>query len=126
MTKSRRYKKKCGGQSDPSLFEKIGNTASQYAEKAKNSLSFLGNYLTGKPSPQQPQQTTYAGPQKSYFGGKRRRKFKISHKNCKGGNIVRAYNTYNDSLTMNTTPVSGYRTAMPHNWVGGRTRKNLK
>jgi hypothetical protein len=40
-----------------------------------------------------------------------------------GGQNVRPFNTYNDPSTMHAKPVSGYNTAMPHNWVGGRTRR---
>ncbi len=47
----------------------------------------------------------------------------ITRKKKRGGNVVRAFNTYNDSFTMHAKPVSGYNTAVPHNWVGGRTRR---
>ena len=40
-----------------------------------------------------------------------------------GEQNVRPFNTYNDPSTMHAKPVSGYNTAMPHNWVGGRTRR---
>jgi hypothetical protein len=53
-------------------------------------------------------------------GSRGRRK---TRKNKRGGNVVRAFNTYNDPSTMHAKPVSGYNTAMPHNWVGGRSRR---
>jgi len=43
-----------------------------------------------------------------------------------GGQNVRAFNNYNDRLTMNAGRVSGYPTAMPHNWVGGKTRRRRR
>lgn len=95
--------------------QSASNTASQYAQKAKQGLSSgfssVSNWFSnlGKPAAPAP-----------VIGGKR---FK-TRKNKRGGNIVRAFNTYNDSFTMNTTPVSGYPTAMPHNYVGGKSRKN--
>lgn len=50
----------------------------------------------------------------------------ITRKNKRGGNVVRAFNTYNDSFTMHAKPVSGYNTAMPHNWVGGRRSRRRR
>ena len=49
-----------------------------------------------------------------------------TRKNKRGGNVVRAFNTYNDSFTMHAKPVSGYNTAMPHNWVGGRRSRKRR
>jgi hypothetical protein len=51
-------------------------------------------------------------------GGRRRRR--------RGGQMVTGYNNYNDPFTMNASPVSGYQTAMPHNWVGGRTKRRTR
>jgi len=51
-------------------------------------------------------------------GGRRRRR--------RGGQMVTGYNNYNDPFTMNASPVSGYPTAMPHNWVGGRTKRRTR
>lgn len=51
-------------------------------------------------------------------GGRMRRR--------RGGNMVTGYNAHNDPFTMNASPVSGYQTAMPQNWVGGRTRRRTR
>jgi hypothetical protein len=98
--------------------QSASNAASQYAQKAKQGLSSgfssVSNWFSnlGKPAAPAP-----------VVGGKRKHRFR-TRKNKRGGDVVRAFNTYNDSFTMNTTPVSGYPTAMPHNWVGGKSRKN--
>ena len=52
-------------------------------------------------------------------GGRRKRR---SRHNKRGGSVVCAYNTYVDSSTKYASPVSGYQTAKPHNWVGGKRR----
>jgi hypothetical protein len=55
------------------------------------------------------------------LGGKGKRA--RTRKNKRGGQNLRAFNNYNDPFTMHASRVSGYPTAMPHNWVGGRTRR---
>jgi hypothetical protein len=100
--------------------QSASSTASQYAEKAKQGISSgfssVSNWFSnlGKPAAPAP-----------VIGGKRKHRFR-TRKNKRGGDVVRAFNTYNDAFTMNTTPVSGYPTAMPHNWVGGKTRRHRK
>jgi len=117
MTHKRTNKRRRGG----NVFSDITRTASAYAQKAKS-------WLMGTPKPL----TTYSTTAASYspapapvaaaaVGGKRRRRFK-TRRNKRGGSVT-AYNKYNDPFTMNATPVSGYSTAKPHNWVGGRSRK---
>jgi hypothetical protein len=135
MAKSRTHKKRRGGQGIVDTASQYGqsasntasqyaqsasSTASQYAEKAKqgisSGLSSVSNWFSnlGKPSAPAP-----------VIGGKRKHRFR-TRKNKRGGDVVRAFNTYNDSFTMNTTPISGYPTAMPHNWVGGKSKKNRR
>jgi hypothetical protein len=133
MPRSRTHKKRRGGQGIVDTASQYGqsasntasqyaqsasSTASQYAEKAKQGISSgfssVSNWFSnlGKPSAPAP-----------VVGGKRKHRFR-TRKTKRGGSVVRAFNTYNDKFTMNTTPISGYPTAMPHNWVGGKTRKN--
>ena len=100
--------------------QSASSTASQYAQKAKQGISSgfasVSNWFSNLGKPSAPS----AGP---VVGGKRKHRFR-TRKTKRGGSVVRAFNTYNDKFTMNTTPISGYPTAMPHNWVGGKTRKN--
>lgn len=117
MTKTRRRR---GGQiytQQPStIINDISNIASQYGEKAKEGITSGYNNVTnwfnnlGKPTTQ------------PLFGGKKRsiHKHNISCKH-RGGNNVKPYNNFVDRATMNATRVSGYPTAMPHKWVGGKT-----
>ena len=117
MTKTRRRR---GGQiytQQPiTIISDISNIASKYGEKTKEGLISGYNNVTnwfsnlGKP----------ATP--SLFGGKKRsiHKHNISCKH-RGGNNVKSYNTYVDRATMNASQISGYSTAMPHKWVGGKT-----
>jgi len=144
MAKHRTYKKRRGGQA--STYNNVSNTASVYGEKIKqgvsSGLSSVSNWFSnlGKSSTPAPTSTytptsapasapAYAPTQSpaygSNVGGKRRRRFK-TRKNKRGGGMVRAFNTYNDSFTMNASPVSGYPSAMPHNWVGGRSRRRSR
>jgi hypothetical protein len=148
MAKHRTYKKRRGGQA--STYNNVSNTASVYGEKIKqgvsSGLSSVSNWFSnlGKSSTPAPTSTytptsapayaptsapAYAPTQPptyvSNIGGKRRRRFK-TRRNKHGGNLVRAFNTYNDSFTMNATPVFGYSSAKPLNWVGGRSRRRSR
>jgi hypothetical protein len=135
MARSRTHKKRRGGQGIVDAASQYGqsasntasqyaqsasSTASQYAQKAKQGISSgfssVSNWFSnlGKPAAPAP-----------VVGGKRKHRFR-TRKNKRGGDVVRAFNTYNDSFTMNTTPISGYPTAMPHNWVGGKSKKNRR
>jgi len=55
-------------------------------------------------------------------GGRRRH----HHRTYRGGQSVTAYNTYNDPSTAYASPVSGYPTAMPQNFVGGRRTRRTR
>jgi hypothetical protein len=56
------------------------------------------------------------------MGGRRRH----HHRTYRGGQSVTAYNTYNDPSTASASPVSGYPTAMPQNFVGGRRTRRTR
>jgi hypothetical protein len=114
MTQKRKNRTRRGGQS---VISNITSTASSYGQKVKDWISNLG-----KSTPS----STYSSitaPITSYssVGGKRGRRLK-TRKHKRGGSVS-AYNKYVDPFTMNTTPVSGYSSARPHNWVGGKSRK---
>jgi len=134
MVKSRIHRKRRGGQS---TLDNIVNTTKQtgkslyddaayYSQKVKDAAVAKGNDIKnwydnlGKPAPAPLYPPYLSNPIR---GGKRRHG---TRKHKRGGGIVQAYNTYINPFTMNTTPVSGYRTAMPHNWVGGRTRRRRR
>jgi len=87
MRKSRTYKKRRGGQYAPAPTSSFGDTASQYGEKAKESIvsgfSTLSNWFSnlGKPSTTSPApySSTPYSPAPTYTnttGGRRRRRFK--------------------------------------------------
>jgi len=148
MPRSRKYHKRTrvGGQS----YDAVKNQAYAYGEKAKNAISSgissasnwfksltttapapsTSSYPAPAPVPTPAYQSTAPAPAPALayspaMGGKRRRRFR-TRKHKRGGSVVKAYNAYVDSSTMNATPVHGYRTAFPHNWVGGKTRTRTR
>jgi len=140
MAKHRTYRKRRGGQA--TTYNNVSNTASAYGEKIKqgvsSGLSSVSNWFsnlgksstpTSAPAYASTSAPAYAPTQPpaygSNVGGKRRRRFKTNKHKRRGGS-VRAFNTYNDSFTMNAAPVSGYSTAKPQNWVGGRSRRRSR
>jgi hypothetical protein len=87
----------------------ISDTASSAWNKTKNATSGAYNSATGTtPS------TTYPSTT-STFGGKRKRSRKMH-----GGF---SDNTPTTGLAYYAAPISGIKSAQPHNWVGGKTKK---
>ena len=130
----RRHKKMKGGFLDSlsSTLSSWGSTISQSASdaynKTKSAASSAYSSATGStPTYTAPATTTsYAAPNTSYtpsttstYGGKRRKSKKM-----RGGV---SSNIALTGLAANASPISGIKTAQPHNWVGGkRTRKNKR
>lgn len=136
MPKRRTYKR--GGQSyypssqsyypssQPSTFNTISSTASLYGQKAKQSLASgfnnIKNWFSNLGASSS--SNSYMGPNTnaySYRGGRRRR-FKTRRVRRAGG-VVNPYTSFSD-IAVTATPVHGYNTAQPHNWVGGKKRRN--
>jgi len=87
----------------------ISDTASSAWNKTKNATTSAYDSATGTtPS------TTYPSTT-STFGGKRKRSRKM-----RGGFRD---NTPTTGLAANASPISGIKSAQPHNWVGGKTKK---
>ena len=123
----RRHKKMKGGFLDSlsSTLSSWGSTISQTASdaynKTKSAASSAYSSATGSmptTSYTAPATTSsYTAPASSYtpsttstYGGKKR------SRKMRGGN-----------LAANASPISGIKTAQPHNWVGGKkTRKNKR
>jgi hypothetical protein len=83
----------------------ISQSASDAYNKAKNATTSAYNSATttAPTTPSYPPMTT-----STYGGRKRSRKMR-------GGNVA-----------SNASPISGIKTAQPHNWVGGKTKKYRK
>ena len=115
----RRHRKMKGGFLDSlsstlsSWGSSISQSASNAYNKTKSAASSAYSSATGS-TPTYAPTTTYTTPS-SYtpsgaYGGKRR------SKKMRGGN-----------LAATASPISGIKTAQPHNWVGGKkTRKNKR
>ena len=87
----------------------ISDTASSAWNKTKSATSGAYDSATGTtPS------TTYPSTT-STLGGKRKRSRKM-----RGGF---SDNTPTTGLAAHASPISGVKSAQPHNWVGGRTRR---
>ena len=130
MARSRTHKKRRGGQgmvdSASQYAQNASNTASQYAQNASSTASqYAEKAKQGISSGFSSVSNWFSNLGKPSVGGKRKHRFR-TRKTKRGGGVVRAFNTYNDAFTMNTTPISGYPTAMPHNWVGGKTRRHRR
>ncbi len=122
----RRHRKMKGGFLDSlsSTLSSWGSTISQSASDAYNKTKSAASSAYSSATGSMPTYTapatssSYTAPNTSYtpsttstYGGKRRKSRKM-----RGGN-----------LAANASPISGIKTAQPHNWVGGkRTRKNKR
>ena len=126
----RRHRKMKGGFLDSlsSTLSSWGSTISQSASdaynKTKNVASSAYSSATGStPTYTAPSTTSYTAPTTSYapsgaYGGKRR------SRKMRGGV---SSNIALTGLAANASPISGIKTAEPHNWVGGKkTRKNKR
>ena len=88
----------------------ISDTASSAWNKTKSATSGAYDSATGTtPTGTTPTGTTSA------FGGKRKRSRKM-----RGGF---SDNTPTTGLAAHASPISGVKSAQPHNWVGGKTKK---
>jgi hypothetical protein len=94
----------------------ISQSASDAYNKAKNATTSAYNSTTSSTSV--PVSQSYTPMTTSTYGGKKRsRKMRGGYSN----NIALT------GLAANASPISGIKTAEPHNWVGGkRTRKNKR
>jgi len=108
-----------GTQPQPTALDAISSTASQGIQKAKQGI------ITGFDSAKNWLGLGTSSTPTSY-GGKRRSRRHRHGRSKRGGSVVRAYNTYVDSSTRYATPVTGYQTAKPHNWVGGKRRSHRR
>jgi hypothetical protein len=101
----------------------LSQGASNIWEKAKNATSGLTNSTPytnsySNNSYQSPQTNSYqpAPMSSSSYGGKHSRR----RRHMRGGFKD---NTPTTGIAVNAEPVSNSKTAQPHNWVGGRTRR---
>jgi len=90
-------------------------TLSNAWEKTKEGASNAYGSVTGA---QTTQSSSYI-PSTSY-GGKKRRK---TRRKMRGGNY--SDNMSSSNLASNASPFTG-KTAEPHNWVGGKTRRHRR
>lgn len=99
-------------QQQPTMLDSASTSASNGLQKSKEGI--MNGWISAK-------NWLGIGTQS---GGRRKRRSRTSRSrhNKRGGSVVRAYNTYVDSSTKYASPVSGYQTAKPHNWVGGKRR----
>jgi hypothetical protein len=103
------------------FFEGLMSSASDLFNKAKSSLSGTSssNSQTPYPSSFSSPQNSFSPPQNSYpYGGKGKTK-KRNHRGGFSANTTR-------SLASDADSISGIKTAQPHNWVGGKTRKRRR
>jgi hypothetical protein len=105
--------------SGSSMFDSLGSTLSGWGStlsqdssnlwnKTKNAASGLTSGLTSNGS-----STTYGTP----TGGRKRTR----RRHMRGGNFKD--NTPTTGLAAHASPISGVKTAQPHNWVGGKTKR---
>jgi hypothetical protein len=87
----------------------ISQSASDAYNKAKNATSSAYNSATTSTQSYTPSTQSYTPMTTSTYGGKKR------SRKMRGGNIAST-----------AAPISGIKTAEPHNWVGGKTRKHRK
>jgi len=106
-----------------SMFDSLGTTLSGWGStlsqdssslwnKTKSAASGLTSGLTSYGSTSTP--TTYGTP----TGGRKRTR----RRHMRGGNFKD--NTPTTGLAAHASPISGVKTAQPHNWVGGRTKRH--
>lgn len=95
-----------------SWFDSLSSSLKNTYENAKKAVS----------STLQPSQPLYGAPQSPYgsTGGKRRRK----SKRMRGGNFVD--NMSRSGLASSAAPITGIRSAQPHNLVGGKSRRRSR
>lgn len=83
-------------------------------EKTKNATSGLTGTTTPSPTPSTPSPMTT-----STYGGKRSRR----RRHMRGGFKD---NTPTTGIALHAASISDVKTAQPHNWVGGKTRRHRK
>ena len=93
------------------IWGSLTSSVSSFYQKAKDAVSSLQTNTSAQP--------TYGAPQPT-MGGKRRRK----SRRMRGGNFVD--NTSRSVPASTAAPISGIRTAQPHNLVGGRSRRRSR
>ena len=131
----RRHRKMKGGFLDSlgSTLSGWGSSISQGASSAwsKTKSATTGAYdsATGTPTTYTPTPTTsstttstetYNPSYTPTMGGK---KTKRRHRKMSGGF---SDNTPTTGLAANAAPISGIKSAQPHNWVGGKTKRHRK
>ena len=92
--------------SNESILNKVDRNLSYAAELVKNSATNLYNKASGNEQPKGPFGTTP-------LGGKKRR-------SKRGGYSA---NTSLNNIAATAASYSGVKTAQPHNWVGGKSRR---
>ena len=103
-----------------SMFDSLGATLSGWGSTLSQDSSSLWNKtksaasgLTSYGSTSTP--TTYGTP----TGGRKRTR---RRRHMRGGNFKD--NTPTTGLAAHASPISGVKTAQPHNWVGGKTKRH--
>ena len=94
-----------------SWFDSINSAVTGAFEKAKNAVSSSLQSNTSAQQSYSPQPSTYT------MGGKRRRK----SRRMRGGNFTD--NTPRTGIASTASPITGIKSAQPHNLVGGRSRR---
>ena len=97
-----------------SWFDSINSAVTGAFEKAKNAVSSSLQSNTSAQQSYSPQPSTYT------MGGKRRRK----SRRMRGGNFTD--NTPRTGVASTASPITGIKSAQPHNLVGGRTRRRCR
>ena len=117
----RRHRKMRGGFLDSltqglsDAWNKTKNAASGAYNSASSSSSSYTPSTPAYSAPTTPV-STYVPPTNSYGGRKRTKK----HRKMRGGFTD---NTPTTGLAASASPISDIKTAQPHNWVGGRTKR---
>lgn len=93
-----------------SIVSKINRKFGDASNYLSSSFKNVYNKVTGKP-----EQPTGLFGTSAPVGGKRRRK--------RGGYMA---NTPLNGIASNASPYNGVKTAQPHNWVGGKSRKSYR
>lgn len=96
--------------SSKGIIDNIDDSLGRAGNYLSESIKKVYNKVTGKP-----EQPTGLFGTSAPVGGKRRRK--------RGGYMA---NTPLNGIASNASPYNGVKTAQPHNWVGGKSRKSYR
>ena len=111
----RRHRKMRGGFLD-SITSTLSNLGSTLSQSASSAWQKTKSAVSSTPSSSSYAPSTTTSSTGSYMGGKRR----TNRRHMRGGYESNIAIT---GLAANASPISGIKSAQPHNWVGGKTRK---